>query len=339
MIGLHHLGLALALASAPAPGRPLVVGVKDLPPFVVHQPDGRWSGTGVEVWVEVADMLDVDYEFVERDLDGLFRGLQDGSLDVAVSALTVTAERERIVDFTHPFDTTGLGLAVAHKPPETWFDLFLLVFDEAFLRLVLTFASLQLIVGALMWLLERRRNPHLQGTAVRGVGSGLWWAVVTMATVGYGDKVPITAPGRLLAMLWMLASLIILTSVTASITTSLTLGQIESKVSGPEDLGKLRLGTVAGTTSEEDLRDLRLNYRRFPDPRAGLAAIAADELDGVVYDQPMLAAMIAGEFAGRLDLLPRSFQRQDYAFALPAGSPLREPINRALAERLAEPSR
>ena len=92
-----------------------------------------------------------------------------------------------------------------------------------------------------MWLLERKHNPHFQGSRASGVSSGLWWAVVTMATVGYGDKVPRTGAGRLLAMLWMLASLIILTTVTAAITSSLTVGRLEAKVSGSEDLGKLRV--------------------------------------------------------------------------------------------------
>ena len=37
-----------------------------------------------------------------------------------------------------------------------------------------------------------------------------------------------------------------------------------------------------------------------------------------------------------IDMLPRTFQRQDYALALPTGSPLREPINRILARRVAD---
>jgi len=338
MISLAALALAVAAAAAPAPGEApqrLVVGVTHTPPFVVQDGPERWSGQAIDLWRSLADELDLDYELEPRDITGLLRGLEDGSLDAAVAAITVTADREQRFDFTHPFYTTGLAIAVAHRPAETWFDGFLSVFTFSFLRLVLTFAGLQLLIGALMWLLERGKNPQFPGPPAAGVLAGLWWAIVTMATVGYGDKVPITLPGRLLAMLWMLTSLIILTSATAAITSSLTLGQLEARVRGPEDLGKLRVGTVLRSTSEAYLRDMKLDYRGFGDLTVGLAAIESGELDAIVFDRPLLVDAIAIAHSETLELLPRSFQRQDYALALPTGSPLREPINQILARDLA----
>lgn len=342
MSGLS-LALALTLSSAPAtapaaaplPDRVLQVGTIVSPPFVTHQ-GGRWSGTSIELWREIAGELGLRFELQERDLEGLFVGLEDGSLDIAVAGLTVTAEREHRVDFTHPFHTTGLAIALAHVRPDSWIDIFFAVSDLAFLRLLATFAGLQLAVGALMWLLERRNNPQFQGSTRAGIGSGLWWAVVTMATVGYGDKVPSTGAGRLLAMLWMLASLIILTTVTASLTTSLTVGRLEARVSGPEDLGKLRVGATRGTTSEAYLREMKLNFRSFADPEAGLAAIEARQLDALVDDAPTLTSLVEANHAGSIDILPRTFQRQDYALALPTASPLREPINQILARRVGD---
>jgi polar amino acid transport system substrate-binding protein len=43
---------------------------------------------------------------------------------------------------------------------------------------------------------------------------------------------------------------------------------------------------------------------------------------------------VQADFAGRIRVLPRTFERQDYVLGLPAGSPLREPINRALLDRI-----
>lgn len=332
------LAILMGLGTTPdsAADRTLVVGTHSLPPFVVRTSDGRWTGESIELWREIAEEEGLRFELQERDLDGLFRGLEDGTLDVAAAAITVTEDREARVDFTHPIFTTGLAIALTRERAESWLDTVFMVFNPVFLGLLATFAALQLLVGALMWLLERRQNPHFQGSPVAGVGAGMWWAVVTMSTVGYGDKVPRSGAGRLLAMVWMLASLILLTTVTASITTSLTLGRLEAKVSGPEDLGKLRVGTVSTSTSETFLRDARLNYRSFADADAGLAAIVRGEIEALVYDEPALAALIAEEYADHIVLLPHSFQRQDYAFALPTGSGLREPINRILARRVAE---
>ncbi len=329
--------LVPALASAESgQGATLRVGTKEAPPFVERGADGQLHGPSLDLWQRIAGDLGASFELEERDLEGLFAGLEDGSLDVAVGALTITAERERRIDFTHPFFTTGLAIAVAQGPGEGWIDVFVTVFTASFLRLVLAFAALQLLFGLLMWLCERRRNPHFQGPAAEGLGAGIWWSVVTMATVGYGDKVPATAAGRVLAMTWMLVSLIVLTTLTASITTSLTLGGLEAQVSGPEDLGKLRVGAAVGTTGEVYLREMKLDYRSYADPRAGLRAIEAGEIEAFVHDEPILQVEIAGAFARTIELLPRTFQRQDYGFALPTGSSLREPINQSLVRRLGE---
>ena len=52
------------------------------------------------------------------------------------------------------------------------------------------------------------------------LGSGLWWAAQTVTTVGYGDDVPTTVKGQLLAVLVMLFGIGFLTVVTAAITSS-----------------------------------------------------------------------------------------------------------------------
>ena len=50
----------------------------------------------------------------------LIDGVAAGKFDVAVAALTVTAGRERILDFTEPFYATGLGIAVPVGGEASW---------------------------------------------------------------------------------------------------------------------------------------------------------------------------------------------------------------------------
>jgi voltage-gated potassium channel len=71
----------------------------------------------------------------------------------------------------------------------------------------ITFAS-----AILMTIVDHKDFPS--------VGSGLWWAVQTVTTVGYGDHTPVTAAGRLLAALVMLVGIGFLTVITAAITST-----------------------------------------------------------------------------------------------------------------------
>jgi voltage-gated potassium channel len=73
--------------------------------------------------------------------------------------------------------------------------------------IAITFAS-----GLVMTVIDRENYPSL--------GSGLWWAVQTTTTVGYGDAVPTTEAGRLLAALVMLFGIGFLAVITAAITST-----------------------------------------------------------------------------------------------------------------------
>ena len=52
------------------------------------------------------------------------------------------------------------------------------------------------------------------------LGQGLWWAVQTVTTVGYGDQVPTNTAGRLLAAAVMLVGLAFLAVITAAVTSA-----------------------------------------------------------------------------------------------------------------------
>ena len=72
--------------------------------------------------------------------------------------------------------------------------------------------SITVAAGLLMTAVDRDNFPSL--------GSGLWWAVQTVTTVGYGDDVPKTVAGQLLAALVMLLGIGFLTVITAAITST-----------------------------------------------------------------------------------------------------------------------
>ena len=321
--------------------RTLVVGTKQAPPFAIRAEDGTWTGLSIDLWRAVADDLGLTYELEERELEGLLEGLGDGSLDAAVAALTLTADREGSFDFSHPFYSSGLGIAVAPQAGLDVRGLLRQFFSPALLKAVGALVLVLLGTGLLIWLFERKRNQEqFGGGTVQGLGAGFWWSAVTMTTVGYGDKAPVTFGGRLIALFWMFVSVVTISGFTAAIASSLTLASFESPVEGPEDLPRVRVGTLEGSATVAVLQSRGVGFRGFSSVEAALDALERGEVDAVVHDAPILRYRVKereGETERPLDVLGETFERQDYGLGLPAGSTLREPLNRKLLEQLSSP--
>ena len=103
--------------------------------------------------------------------------------------------------------------------------------------------SITIAAGLSMRIVDQKGFPS--------VGSGLWWAVQTVTTVGYGDVVPVTVAGRLLASVVMLLGIGFVTVITAAITSSFV-----------ARAGLPRPGASA-TASEEQLRQIDERLERI----------------------------------------------------------------------------
>jgi voltage-gated potassium channel len=57
----------------------------------------------------------------------------------------------------------------------------------------------------------------VEGSNIKTFSDGLWWAVTTVTTVGYGDKYPTTTEGRFLAVLLMITGISLVGVITASV--------------------------------------------------------------------------------------------------------------------------
>jgi voltage-gated potassium channel len=78
--------------------------------------------------------------------------------------------------------------------------------------IALVTVSLTVISGVLIHFTDRQTFPN--------IGDGLWWAIQTVTTVGYGDLVPASTTGRLMAAFVMVVGIGFLTVITAAITSA-----------------------------------------------------------------------------------------------------------------------
>ena len=315
--------------------REIIVGTKEAAPFSMKSPAGEWSGISIDLWRRIAEKQNIKYRFHEEEtVQSLIDAVVAGKVDIAVAALTVTAGREEALDFTSAFYGTGLGIAVSTGGTASWTPVVRALTSFGFLQSVLALIGLALLVGLVVWLLERRHNEEFGGTVAKGLSSSVWWTTVAMTQRGIGHQGPRTMPGRFIAMLWMVGSIIAIAVFTAGITSALTVRQLQGNVHGVTDLSKVRVGAVTGSSTEDTLDRLRISFESYPNAKAGLQAIRDGKLDAFVYDRPLLAWTINQDFRSSVQLLDVVFDQQHYAFALPFGSPLRKPVSVAVLNEI-----
>ncbi len=329
----------LLLNSLNGSQKELIVGTKVAEPFVIKTDDGKFTGVAIELWQRIADSLNYKYSFKEYDLDGLINAAAQNKIDLGVSPMTVTAEREQKLDFSQPYFISGLSIATKSKDGGGLFAVFKGFLSIEFLEVLALLVFILFLVGLLAWFFERKKNSEEFGDgAAKGIGAGFWWAAVTMTTVGYGDKSPKTLGGRIIALIWMFAALIIISSITAAITSALTVNQLDSKVKEFNDLYKVSVGTIEFSSSRKFLETKNIRTRDFEKVTELVNAIKSGEIDAAVYDTPILKYMIKKEnLENEIKLLPSNLESQYYGFILPSGSELQEAINVELLSIINKP--
>jgi polar amino acid transport system substrate-binding protein len=332
-----------ALPTPPIPKQKLIVGLTVNPPFVIHEADGSWTGISVELWQAVAKDVGLSYEYRQTDFNGQFEGLAQGWLDVAVGPLTISAEREQICDFTHAYFVTSLGVAVLRNSLAGHQNL---IFNPAFFRFVWSAAKVVLVLLAaligvtiLIWICERKANPMQfsgQGHPVRGLGASLWWAAVTMASVGYGDLVPRTILGRIIAIIWMFVSLVLVSVFTASMASTLTAERLSGiSIRGIEDLRRLKVGAAEHTSGARLLEANQIPFTKISFGEL-VNSVSQGKVQAVVSDEPLLRYVARNH--PEVAVFSLNLNSELYGFALREGSQLRESINRVLLQKIHEPA-
>lgn len=309
-------------------------------PFVIYR-DQRYHGFTIELWEHIARMLGLRYElYGVNTIAKLTDEVQRGAADVAVSGIGITSDREKRLDFSHSFLVSGLQIMVSEDADtilgEVFFKVLAVIFAPELLYGVGLFLLILIVAAHVIWILERGHNPQFSNHYLEGLWQSVWWAVVTVTTVGYGDKTPTGIRGRAFGLIWILAGYFVFAYFTATVTSTVTVRELHSFINDPEDLYSKRVATVHKSTAAAYLSAEGIPCRRVKTIEEAYGLLEGGLVDAIVYDAPVLQHYARRGGKGKVKVVGLTFQKKSYGFAFPVGSGLRDRINVALLKLMEE---
>ena len=144
-----------------------------------------------------------------------------------------------------------------------------------------------------------------------------------MTTVGYGDKAPRTKTGRIFGFFWMFAAIVLVSGLTAFITSTLTTQVGDDDIKTVADLRKYSVATVANSSTSTYLDIFDIPYQGYANVDQALDALNDDEVEVVAYDRPMLGFYLRRGNYRYLALSENNLKTDYYSFAYPKNSRLK----------------
>ncbi|CAN8257831.1 unnamed protein product [Cochlearia groenlandica] len=328
----------------PKNGRRLRIGVPDRASFKdfvsrVNGSSNKVQGYCIDVFEAAVKLLSypVPHEFIffgdgleNPNYNELVNKVTNGvDFDAVVGDVAIVTKRTRIVDFTQPYIESGLVVVAPVSAPNENPWAFLRPFTPPMWAVT---AAFFIVVGAVIWILEHRTNDEFRGTPRRQIITILWFAFSTMFFSHRENTV--STLGRMVLLIWLFVVLIITSSYTASLTSMLTVQQLNSPIKGMDTLisSTGRIGFQVGSFAEEymvhELNIARSRLVPLSSPQEYATSLKNGTVAAIVDERPYVDLFLSDycKFAIR----GQEFTRCGWGFAFPRDSPLAVDMSTAI---------
>lgn len=220
----------------------------------------RWEGYCMDLIRELSQIGNFKYEVrvlqgelashgtrnEKGEWNGLIRELIDGRADISVADLTITYERESVVDFTMPFMSLGIGILVKKptKASPKLFEFMLPLAPEVWIYLITAFVGVTLFLFMVARFSPYEwQNPHpcepeaLELSNDFTMKNTLWFTIGCLMQQGC-DIMPGALSTRVMAAAWWFFILILVSSYTANLAAFLTVERMDNPIQSADDLAK-----------------------------------------------------------------------------------------------------
>lgn len=334
-IGLQTAFSIEAKATTP-PGRVVEVGVTVSPPFVMDE-GGDYSGMAIELWENIAESLSLQSTYKSYPTpQKLVDAAASDEIDVAVTNLTITRDREERLDFTQPWFDGGLRLMVPADQSVSLRSMFAGLMDTGHLRAYGWLVVMVLGATLLVTLFNRKFDPDFPRRWREGIAES-FYTVMSVASSGR------TGPsrqkelsgwlGRIWAAVWLMCGIAVLSYITASVTSVMTTLSLNNQIRSLEDLPGRTIGVFSGSTAEEFARRKSLSFRAFPTIDSAVMALLSRDIAAVVGDAPVIEYYQHRNSGAAIEVVGPIFEAEKYGFAL---SPDNDNLSEAVTLELLE---
>jgi len=340
LIGLQIIGLLLIALpvqsqtnlpqTSGVSGSTLRVATRVIPPFVMQQ-GTNLSGFSIDLWRNLATEVGIKSNFeVYENVKQLLAAVDANKVDLGIAAISITAKREEKFDFSYPIFSGGLQIMVLNPRLSGTATNPLKSILTSTLPQLLGWALLMIaIVAHIVWLFER----HHEGAIISkryfpGIFEAAWWSASTLAT--QADQMPRGSIGRVIAVFWMFTAVIFVAYFTATVTTGMTVQQLQSNIQSVDDLSGRIVATTKGSTAAAFLQEQKIQTLEFAAIDEAYAALLTKKAEAVVFDAPVLLYYAAHGGRGKVQVVGEVFRDESYGIVLPNNSPYRKPMNAAL---------
>ncbi|XP_071733844.1 glutamate receptor 3.6-like [Rutidosis leptorrhynchoides] len=301
-----------------------------------------YRGYCIDVFTSAVNLLPyaVPYKFYlygdghknpsNTDLVGLINA---GVYDAAVGDIAIITNRTRMADFTQPFTESGLVVVAPVRRINSGTWAFLRPFTA---KLWCVTGIFFLVVGAVIWILEHRKNNDFRGPPKQQIVTTLWFSFSTLF-FSHRENMMSTL-GRIVLILWLFVVLIISSSYTASLTSILTVQKLYSPIEGINSLikNKVPIGYQQNSfvrnylVEELGISETRLVPLNLPEdyekalkegPNNGGVAAVVDE-------RPYIELFLSTRC--QFSIVGQEFTKNGWGFAFPRDSPLAVDISTAI---------